>query len=230
MKIEKLNDNQIRCILSPTELLKRHLTIKKLSWANADARQLFHEMLEQSHDELGFEPNEFPLVVEAQQLSEGNLALTLTKVHSLEELPSMSPQSAEFLKALQTIIQLSGGKEAQDDSRPQPEPLVVFSFDESRGVTLPPTVKADPKGVHSSLYYAPKQHLFYLTVSSAEKYASAFCSLCYLLSEYGRPVPSAPGLKEYCDEHYVTVFAKGALQKLAAGKPYLPASPESSRS
>ncbi|MBR4164815.1 MAG: adaptor protein MecA, partial [Lachnospiraceae bacterium] len=87
MKIEKVNDNQIRCILTPGDLIKRHLSIKSIAQGDQAAQALVREMMEQSSEEFGFEPNEFPLLVELSPAEGGGIALTVTKVNSMDEIP-----------------------------------------------------------------------------------------------------------------------------------------------
>ena len=42
MKIERISYNQIRCTLTCSDLLKRHLTLRKLTHGSPEAHQLFH--------------------------------------------------------------------------------------------------------------------------------------------------------------------------------------------
>ena len=91
MKIERINDNQFRCTMTLGELLQRHLTLKKISSDSGEARRLVREMLDRSVEELGFEPNEYPVMVEAVRNPEGNLVFTITKFNSPEEMPPQVP-------------------------------------------------------------------------------------------------------------------------------------------
>ena len=94
MKIEKINDNQFRCTMSMGELLQRHLTIRKLSQSPPDATRLVREMIDRSVDELGFVPNEYPVMVEAVKNQDGDMVFTVTKINSPEELPpGFTPQN-----------------------------------------------------------------------------------------------------------------------------------------
>ena len=63
MKIERISDNQIRCILTAGDMIKRHLSLKALAQGNQEAQNLVREMMEQSAEEFGFEPNEYPLLI-----------------------------------------------------------------------------------------------------------------------------------------------------------------------
>ena len=88
MKIEKINDHQIRVVLNHQDLESRQLDINELAYGSDKANELFHEMMEQAAA-LGFEAEDIPLMIEAIPLvaSEG-IVLIITKVEDPEELDS----------------------------------------------------------------------------------------------------------------------------------------------
>ncbi len=86
MKIEKLSDNQIRCTLTRADLAERQLHLSELAYGTEKARSLFHDMMEQAADELGFEADNMPLMIEAIPSSSDSIVLVITKVDDPEEL------------------------------------------------------------------------------------------------------------------------------------------------
>ena len=48
MKIEKLNDNQIRCTLNKRDLIDRELKISELAYGSEKAKGLFRDMMNQA--------------------------------------------------------------------------------------------------------------------------------------------------------------------------------------
>ncbi len=86
MKIEKLNDNQIRCILDKNDLTERQLKLSELAYGSPKAKELFHDMIEQAAAEFGFEAENMPLMIEAIPVSFDCLILVVTKVDDPEEL------------------------------------------------------------------------------------------------------------------------------------------------
>lgn len=86
MKLEKLNENQIRCTLSKSDLDKRELRLSELAYGSAKARALFRDMMKQASVELGFEVDNIPLMIEAIPVSSDCLVLVVTKVEDPEEL------------------------------------------------------------------------------------------------------------------------------------------------
>lgn len=86
MKIEKVSENQIKCTLSREDLASRHLRISELAYGSDKARELFQDMMQQAHYELGFEAENLPLMIEAIPVSGECLVLLVTKVEDPEEL------------------------------------------------------------------------------------------------------------------------------------------------
>ena len=46
MKIEKLNENQIRCTLTHADLAARHLKLSELAYGTEKAKSLFRDMMQ----------------------------------------------------------------------------------------------------------------------------------------------------------------------------------------
>lgn len=85
MKIEKVNDNQIRCTLTKEDLACRSLKISELAYGTQKAKDLFRDMMQQASFEFGFEAEDIPLMIEAIPFSE-YVVLIITKVEDPEEL------------------------------------------------------------------------------------------------------------------------------------------------
>lgn len=86
MKIEKLNENQIRCTLNKSDLASRQLKINELAYGSDKAKELFRDMMQQASYELGFEAEDTPVMIEAIPVSSECIVLIVTKVDNPEEL------------------------------------------------------------------------------------------------------------------------------------------------
>lgn len=86
MKIEKVNDHQIRCTLTKADLADRQLKISELAYGSEKAKMLFRDMMQQASYEVGFEAEDIPLMIEAIPLSSESIILIITKVEDPEEL------------------------------------------------------------------------------------------------------------------------------------------------
>lgn len=99
MKIERINDNQIRCTLSNFDLSVRNLNLTELAYGSEKAKNLFREMIQKASNEVGFEADDIPLMVEAIPLSNESVMLVITKMEDPEELDTrfskFSPMSED---------------------------------------------------------------------------------------------------------------------------------------
>lgn len=86
MKIERLNENQIRCTLTREDLADRKLKLSELAYGTEKAKSLFRDMMQQAAYECGFEANDIPLMIEAIPISADSIILIITKVEDPEEL------------------------------------------------------------------------------------------------------------------------------------------------
>ncbi len=80
MKIEKVNDNQIRCTLTREDLAERQIKLSELAYGTEKAKMLFRDMMQQAAYEFGFEADDIPLMIEAIPLSADTIILVITKV------------------------------------------------------------------------------------------------------------------------------------------------------
>ena len=86
MKIEKVNDHQIRCTLTKDDLAKRDLKITELAYGTEKAKELFQDMMQQANLEYGFDAEDTPLMIEAIPINSECIVLVITKVEDPEEL------------------------------------------------------------------------------------------------------------------------------------------------
>ncbi len=86
MKIEKINDNQIRCILTREDLEIHQIRISELAYGTEKAKKLFRDMMQQAQIQFGFEADNIPLMIEAIPVNMDSIILIITKVEDPEEL------------------------------------------------------------------------------------------------------------------------------------------------
>ena len=98
MKIEKVNDNQIRCTLTKADLADRQLKLSELAYGTEKAKDLFRDMMQQANLKFGFEAEDIPLMIEAIPLSGDCIVLIITKVEDPEELDTRFSKFAPSLQ------------------------------------------------------------------------------------------------------------------------------------
>lgn len=86
MKIEKINDNQIKCTLTKNDLASREIQLSELAYGTDKAKELFSDMMQQAANEVGFVVEDTPLMIEAIPVSSECLILLVSKVDDPEEL------------------------------------------------------------------------------------------------------------------------------------------------
>lgn len=96
MKIEKINENQIRCTLNKEDLESHQIRISELAYGTEKAKRLFRDMMEQAQRQFGFEADNIPLMIEAIPISAETVVLIVTKVEDPDELDTRFSRFAPF--------------------------------------------------------------------------------------------------------------------------------------
>ena len=233
MRIEKVNDNQIRCTLTKEDLASRKLKISELSYGSDKAKSLFRDMMQQASFEFGFEAEDIPLMIEAIPISGDSIVLIITKVEDPEELdtrfanfaPSVhdtpSPGSIdELVQSLssdaENVLDLfKKFKEAATDKK-DPDKLtsmfdgMAFSFDSiTRLASVCKSANSFFTGVSS--VYKDSDDSYLLTVNRSRMDVTDFVKACNLTSEFGGPIKGAQLGEAFLEEHYESICPKDAL-------------------
>lgn len=99
MKIEKINDRQIRCTLTREDLASRELKLSELAYGSDKAKALFQDMMQLAARDFGFEADNIPLMIEAIPVSMDTIVLIITKVEDPDELDTrfakFTPEDSE---------------------------------------------------------------------------------------------------------------------------------------
>lgn len=114
MKLERLSENQIRCTLNKADLADRELMLNELAYGTDKAKELFRDMMEQASEELGFEVNDIPLMIEAIPVSPECLILIITKVEDPEELDTRFSRFSKY-----TDIEIEDNEDSDDSDSPE---------------------------------------------------------------------------------------------------------------
>lgn len=119
MKIEKINDKQIRCTLTKEDLATREIKISELAYGSEKAKALFQDMMQIAADDFGFEADNIPLVIEAIPVSMDTLILIITKVEDPDELDTrfarFSPEDTQPHDTGMSFADMKEKMEGADD-------------------------------------------------------------------------------------------------------------------
>lgn len=114
MRIERINENSIRCTLTSFDLSVRNLNIRELAYGSDKARKLFEEMMNKANNEVGFSVDNTPLMIEAIPMSGDSIQLIISKVANPEELdarfsrftqnPAMKREAEHWINKLASAL------------------------------------------------------------------------------------------------------------------------------
>lgn len=80
MKIEKINDRQICCIISTQDLIDNQLKLSELALGSSKAKGFFRSIMLKARDDCGFDGLNSPLMIEAMPQPPDMLKLIITKM------------------------------------------------------------------------------------------------------------------------------------------------------
>lgn len=245
MKIERINENQIRCTLTREDLVARHIKLSELAYGSNKAKELFRELMEQASYQYGFDADDIPLMIEAIPLSSESVILLVTKVENPDEMDTRFSRFTEDEDDpdedyMDSESDTSFNSHAADDI------LNAFSglLEKAREYIASAPEKAAEQGLpvditkmfvfkdldtvielasmlelfyhgRNSLYKSPADGQYYLVVSKSDDSPEVYNKTCNVLSEYGDQANYVVGAGQYMAEHYETIVADCALQALA---------------
>ena len=121
MKIERINENSIRCTLTRDDLEERQVKLSEIAYGTEKAKMLFHDMMMQASKELGFEANDIPLMIEAIPGAGDSIILNITKVENPDDIDSKFSKLGSMLgepnknnSLLERMKKLEGAEDVLD--------------------------------------------------------------------------------------------------------------------
>ena len=231
MKIEKLNDNQIRCTLTRADLADRELKLSELVTGTEKAKSLFHDMMEQASAEFGFEAEDMPLMIEAVPASSDSIVLIITKVDDPEELDTKfskfgtTPNVLDKLEGADEFLDLINKvkdavsekvKPTTEKEKPALPKIRLFSFSSLDFVILACRVLTDLYQGANTLYKDTPNDMYILALTQSEHSTAEFNKFCNMLSEYGCLEKASPAVLAYLEEHCEVIISENAVQQLCS--------------
>lgn len=238
MKIEKLNENQIRCTLTHADLAARHLKLSELAYGTEKAKSLFRDMMQQASFDFGFEAEDIPLMIEAIPASSDSIVLIITKVEDPEELDTRFSKftssgdteslnsetleklegAEEFLNLLNKVKEAAAGTDTvtkKESDSPHPFSVRLFSFETIDSVIQAAHLVGCIYHGSSTLYRDRENDMYILALAQSEHTGNEFNKICNMLSEYGSPEKGSPAILAFLEEHCEIFISADAVQKLS---------------
>ena len=238
MKIEKLNDNQIRCTLTHADLADRQLKLSELVCGSEKAKSLFQDMMQQAASEFGFETEDMPLMIEAIPAAPDCITLIITKVDDPEALDSKFSKFGSTWndfdsKKRNVLDKLEGAEEIFDllqkvkDAVSEPPEqatdisdhsefshIRLFSFSTLDHVIHACQLLTSLYKGFSTLYKDTEDTAYILALSQPEHTDTEFHKICNMLSEYGSAEKVTGAVLAFLEEHCDVIVSMDAVQQL----------------
>ena len=216
MKIEKVNENQIRCTLSKKDLAERQIKLSELAYGSEKAKGLFRDMIEQANYEFGFEADDIPLMIEAIPLSGDNIILQITKVEYPEELDTRFSKFSESGEEEEPALDESSIlPEFQNEKADEITNLTkMFEFKNLEQMERLSHVLAGFYEGENDLYKDESKNKLFLLVQKSHHTPEEFNKVCNVISEYGIHRKYAPAKEAFLKEHGKLLVKTNALQVL----------------
>ena len=242
MKIEKLNDNQIRCTLTHADLADRQIKISELVCGGEKAKSLFHDMMQRAHSEFGFEAEDMPLMIEAVPASSDSIVLIITKCDdpeqlehrfskfgaSMSDLDNKKHHMLDKLEGAEEILDLLNkvkdavaetAKQAVEQTENKEDAnlpkIRLFSFSTLDCVIQACRLLSDMYQGANTLYKDTPNDIYVLAMAQSEHTANEFNKICNMLSEYGCLEKASPAVLAYLEEHCEVIVSEHAIQQLS---------------
>ena len=236
MKIEKLNENQIRCTLTHADLAARHLKLSELAYGTEKARSLFQDMMQQASFDFGFEAENIPLMIEAIPSSSDSIVLIITKVEDPEELDTRFSKftpgndsdmcssetleklegAEEFLNLLNKVKEAAAGtKKSAETPAPVQSSVRLFAFEDLDGVIRAARLVTPLYHGANTLYKDENSGMFLLALAQSDHSTNEFNKICNMLTEYASPEKADASVLAFLEEHCAEIISADAVQKLS---------------
>ncbi|MCD8299867.1 MAG: adaptor protein MecA [Clostridiales bacterium] len=240
MKIEKLNDQQIRCTLTREDLASRHIRLAELAYGSEKARALFRDMMEQASHDYGFDVEDIPIMIEAIPMSSEQIVLIITKVDTPEELDTRFSEFTHFgddypvaesglmdaapdipeelIELLSRIRDELAARESSEDAseRAKAADLAsLFAFsDMEEAIPAARAVDAAYLG-KSTLYRDEEEGVYLLYMHCGKNTPQEFNRITHTVGGYLNRYRGAYALEAYAKEHGRLIIRDKAISTLA---------------
>lgn len=211
MKIEKINENQIKFILSKADLSAREINLDELSSPSAKTQDLFRDIMEQALEEYDFIADDAPLMVEAVPVAMDGIMIIVTKLsdgESPENKMTLITQSKDARRFKRKPIF------NPDTSKKEGSFLCIYSFS-----CLDDIIALSHRIAHlqfgRNALYKYEGRYFLILQGGVYGNTSSLESLDMILAEYGRKHIATLLSKYFILEHGEPILEDSAIKTLA---------------
>ena len=230
MKIEKLNDHQIRCTLTSEDLATRNIKLSELAYGSEKAKALFRDMMQQAAMDFGFEakvesPDEldtrFSNFTQADTDNENedddilSFGSDTFGDNSDQEPDDTSMQLLDLLQQLKQAHKKEESSTGKKETSSIPSDLVrLFTFRELDAAILAANTLQGFYQGKNTLYKDPQEGDYYLILHQSQHTIAEFNQVIHLINSYLQSKKYVTGTQAYYEEHFQKIIIGNALQQL----------------
>ena len=226
MRIEKINDTQIRVTLSHSDLNPRDIKISELAYGSKKAQKLFRDMMTQAYEEFGFETENIPLMIEAVPLSRESIMVVVTKVEDPAQIDNRlaglgdRPTHRTFKDEHIDIDKLSNtetdgvdpSKAANMKKQPK-KAILIYSFSSLQQVT-DAGHRINPIYCGMNSLYKQDDKTYFLVLHPNFMHNTTRGQLESVLNDFGNRHVSSPLSERFLMEHTSLLIKDNAIEVL----------------
>ena len=211
LKIEKINESQIKLILTQADLSERNIKLEDLTIPSEKTQELFHDIMETALEEYDFISENTPLMVEAVPVGLDSIMIIVTKIDSKSQ-ESIGAKILSQQKDLRRFKRKSlVFQEGESDKNSD---ILIYSFAKLDDVIDFSLRIADTYHDASSLYKLYDRYFIVLQIKQDGDENKAE-ELELILGEYGQKHISVQLSKYYLIEHGETMIENKAITLLS---------------
>ncbi len=241
MKIEKINDQQIRCTITGEDLARRHIRLSELAYGSEKTRELFQDMMEQASMDFGFDAEDIPIMIEAIPMSPEQIVIIVTKVDSPEELdarfsefthfggtgtsvenglreihPDIPDELIDLLGRIRDEVIAARESAGEGGAEAKGDPVCAYVFADLEDA-IPAAKAVDEAYIGKSSLYRDGAHGDYLLFMHGGKQdMEDFNRITHTVAAYLDRMRGVPATESYYKEHGRLVIADHAISLLAS--------------
>ncbi len=211
MKLEKINNDKIKCIIGSDELANRHIEVEKLKYGSSETKALFKDIMDMAYKEFGFDINGVPLMIEAIPLSNGEIMLIVTKVSEKEQQAQMTKN----MNLENHTFEKANAEETKQVSINQAElskGYFTVSLSKFEDLLILAKNLEDFITEESSLFFDEASEKYYLYLKINDKIGLYLNTIYMQISEFS-PEPIRTYEYNYLNEKFTLIEADNAIEK-----------------
>lgn len=223
MKIERINDSQMKFMLTKTDLDKRSLDISDLAYGSIKTQELFQDIIDTACKEFSFNMEDTPLMIDAVPTSKTSIMIILTKVSNpvtyqeaeggfkkVNENSGFMPLAPKNISSNAEEKDLNKNKRILKNSSSRNMIFAFASLDEITNVSK----RIKNMTLESSLYKYNDEYL--LNITFGKEIGESIQYIENIISEYGDKLLGAEELKiAYLKEKGNMLIKKNAVSVMA---------------